>query len=66
MKGQPLLEKANISILLGLLILWFVLHLHLSPVFFFSLPYIFHFAGFTKIIFLDRGGDEFLFGLVFP
>ena len=28
--------------------------------------YIFHFAGFIEIIFLDRGGDEFLFGLVFP
>ena len=65
-KGLAPLEKASMSILLGLLLLRFVLHLHFSLYIFFLLPYIFHFAGFTEISFLDRGGDRFIFGLVFP
>ena len=66
MKGLSSLEKASMSILLDLLLLRLVLPLFLSPVFFFSLPYIFYFASFTKIKFLDKGRDRFLFGLVFP
>ena len=66
MKGLPPLEKANMSILLDLLLLRLVLHLHFSSVFFFSLALCFHFVGFTVISFLDRGGDGFLFELVFP
>ena len=42
MKGLPPLEKANMSILFYLL-LRLVLHLYFSPIFSFSLPYIFHF-----------------------
>ena len=60
MNGLPPLQKDSMSILLGLL-LYFVLHLHLSPVFFFSLPYIFYFPGFTEISFPDKGRDGFLF-----
>ena len=61
MKGLPPLEKANISILIGLLLLRFVLPLRLSPIYSFPLPYIFHFVGFTKISFSDKGGDRFIF-----
>ena len=67
MKGLPPLEKASMSILLGLLLLRFVLHLHFSLYFFlFPLPYIFHFVGFTEISFLDKDVDKFIFGLRFP
>ena len=61
MNGLPPLQKDNMSILLGLLLLYFILHLHLSPVFFFSLPYIFYFLGFTEISFPDKGRYGFLF-----
>ena len=53
------------SILLDLLLLRLVLHLNLSFVFLFSLPYISYFASFTEINFPNKGGDKFLFGLVF-
>ena len=66
MKGLPPLEKARMSTLLDLLNLQFVLHLHLSLVLFFYFPYIFYFAGFTEISFLDKGRDRILFGPVFP
>ena len=66
MKGLPLLEKANMSILIGLLLLQFVLHHIFLMYFSFPFSYIFHFASFTKINFPNRGRDIFLFGLVFP
>ena len=39
MKGLPPLEEAGMSVLLSLLIIRFILHIHLSPVFFFFALY---------------------------
>ena len=39
--------------------------LSFSCIFHFSLPYIFHFPGFTKINFSNRGKDRFIFVIVF-
>ena len=59
-------ERANMSILLGLLLLRLVLHLHLSPVFFFSLPYIFHFLQVSSIsAFQIEAEKDFLLDLSF-